>query len=77
MSRRFIVVMKPKKPGQVSYVTKHLAEIGGRYTASVLGALDREIIDSVHASEALALRPTSLDDARAYVDRQRELAGAE
>jgi Zn-dependent peptidase ImmA (M78 family) len=77
MSRRFVVKMKPKQPGQVSYVTKHLSEIGGRYTASVVGALDRDIIDIVHASEALALKPTSLDDARAYVDRQRELASGE
>ena len=77
MSRRFVVIVKPTKPGKVSYVTKHLSEIGGRYTASVISALDREIIDAVHASEALALKPTSLDDARAYVDRQRELADAE
>lgn len=77
MSRRFLVKMKPKKPGQVSYVTKHLSEIGGRYTASVVGALDRDVIDVVHASEALALKPASLDDARAYVDRQRELASGE
>jgi len=77
MSRRFVVKMRPKQPGQVSYVTKHLSEIGGRYTASVVGALDRDIIDIVHASEALALKPTSLDDARAYVDRQRQLASGE
>jgi Zn-dependent peptidase ImmA (M78 family)/DNA-binding XRE family transcriptional regulator len=74
MNKRFIVTMKPTKPGQVSYVTRHLSEIGGRYTASVIGALDREVIDAVHASQALALKPTSLDDARAYVNRQRELA---
>jgi Zn-dependent peptidase ImmA (M78 family)/DNA-binding XRE family transcriptional regulator len=77
MSRRFVVIIKPKKPGKVSYVRKHLSEIGGRYTSSVISALDREIIDAVHASEALALKPGSLDDARAYVDRQRVLADAE
>jgi hypothetical protein len=42
-----------------------------------MSALDREIIDSVHASEALGLNPPRLDDARAYVTRQRELALAE
>ena len=35
MNRRFIVTMKPRKPGQVSYVIKHLSEIGGRYTANL------------------------------------------
>lgn len=77
MSRRFIVKMKPGKPGQVNYVTKRLSEVGGRFTASVIGALDRDVIDIVHASEALALKPSRLEDARAYVDRQRELAGGE
>lgn len=77
MNRRFVVKVKPKPPGQVSYVRRHLSEIGGRYTDSVISALDREIIDVVHASEALALQPTSLDDARAYVDRQRELASGD
>jgi hypothetical protein len=77
MSRRFVVRMKPRAAGKVSYVTRHLSEIGGRYTASVIGAMDRDIIDVVHASEALALRPSSLEDARAYVDRQRVLASGE
>lgn len=73
-NRRFIHRAASKKPGKVSYVTKRLSEIGGRYTASVIGALDRDIIDNVHASQALALRPGKLDDARAYVERQRALA---
>jgi Zn-dependent peptidase ImmA (M78 family)/DNA-binding XRE family transcriptional regulator len=79
MNRRFVVKLVPKKAVdvKVSYVTKHLSEIGGRYTASVISALDRDVIDTVHASEALALKPHSLDDARAYVYRQRELAGGE
>jgi Zn-dependent peptidase ImmA (M78 family)/transcriptional regulator with XRE-family HTH domain len=77
LNRKFIHRAAPKKSGKVSYVTKRLSEIGGRYTASVIGALDRDIIDAVHASQALALKPTSLDDARAYVHRQRELADAE
>jgi Zn-dependent peptidase ImmA (M78 family)/DNA-binding XRE family transcriptional regulator len=74
LNKHFIFPMKPGKPGHVSYITRHLSEIGGRYTASIIGALDREVIDAVHASQALALKPSSLDDARAYVHRQRELA---
>jgi Zn-dependent peptidase ImmA (M78 family) len=66
-----------KVEGQPSYVTTRLSEIGGRFTASVIGALDRDVIDSVHASEALALKPSRLEDARAYVERQRVLASGE
>lgn len=77
MNRKFAVTLRRKTtPARVGYVVRHLSEIGGRYTASVIGALDRDIIDAVHASEALALKPNSLDDARAYVDRQRVLASA-
>jgi Zn-dependent peptidase ImmA (M78 family)/DNA-binding XRE family transcriptional regulator len=75
MNRRFVVKMKPRtKPAKVIYVTRHLSEIGGRFTGSVIGALDRDVIDVVHASEALALKPNNLEDARAYVERQRALA---
>ena len=79
LSRRFVIKRKPKKPtgGKGNYVATRLSEIGGRYTAAVMGALDRDIIDSIHASEALALKPSRLEDARAYVERQRELASAE
>lgn len=76
LSRRFGFRAIPKKSGKVSYVVKRLSELGGRYTGSVIEALDREIIDVVHASEALALKPAKLEDARLYVDRQRELASA-
>jgi Zn-dependent peptidase ImmA (M78 family)/DNA-binding XRE family transcriptional regulator len=75
-NRRFAFQGKPQRPGQVRYVIKRLSELGGRYTASVIGALDREIIDNVQASEALALRPNNIEDARAYIQRQRELASA-
>lgn len=77
LNRRFAHKASAKKSGKVSYVTKRLSEIGGRYTASVIGALDRDVIDTVHASQALALKPTNLETARAYVHRQRELANAE
>jgi Zn-dependent peptidase ImmA (M78 family)/DNA-binding XRE family transcriptional regulator len=78
LNRRFIYRGPPQKvEGQPSYVTTRLSEIGGRFTASVIGALDRDVIDSVHASEALALKPSRLGDARAYVERQRVLAGGE
>jgi Zn-dependent peptidase ImmA (M78 family) len=78
LNRRFVVKMAARdKPARVSYVTRHLSEIGGRFTASVVNAMDRDIIDVVSASQALALKPSNLDDARAYVDRQRELANAE
>lgn len=78
LNRRFVVKVPPRdKPARVSYVTRHLSEIGGRFTASIVNAMDRDIIDAVHASQALALKPTNLEDARAYVERQRELAGVE
>ena len=77
LNRRFAHKAVPKKPGKVSYVTKRLSEVGGRFTGSVIGALDRDIIDVVHASQTLAIKPASLETARAYVNRQRELADVE
>lgn len=74
INSRFVFKGVPKRAGRVNYVTRRLSELGGRYTASVIGALDREIIDAVHASEALTLKPSKLEDARAYVERQRALA---
>jgi Zn-dependent peptidase ImmA (M78 family)/transcriptional regulator with XRE-family HTH domain len=65
---------KPRKSKGGGYVRTRLSEIGGRYTSSVMSALDRQVIDAVHASEALALGPTYLERARQYVERQRELA---
>ena len=77
LNRRFAYrVPPPRKPAKVRYTIRRLSEIGGRYTASIIGALDREIIDVVRASQDLALKPNSLDDARAYVERQLELANA-
>jgi Zn-dependent peptidase ImmA (M78 family)/DNA-binding XRE family transcriptional regulator len=76
-NRRFL--FRPnKKRDQTGggYVRTRLSEIGGRYTGSVLSALERDVIDVVHASQALALGPQHLERARAYVDRQRELASA-
>lgn len=77
MSRRFVFKVKPKKPGKPSYVKTQLSELGGRYTASVVGALDREVISPFQASKVLGLSPPRLEDARAYVERWRELASAE
>jgi Zn-dependent peptidase ImmA (M78 family)/DNA-binding XRE family transcriptional regulator len=74
LNQRFNFPAVPKKAEKVSYVTKRLSELGGRYTASVIEALDREIIDNVRASEALTLKPAKLEDARLYVLRQRGLA---
>jgi Zn-dependent peptidase ImmA (M78 family) len=74
-NRRF--VFRPGKKREQTgggYVRTQLSEIGGRYTASVISALDRDVIDAVQASEALSLKPPHLDRARMYVDRQRELA---
>jgi Zn-dependent peptidase ImmA (M78 family) len=77
-NQRFIFKAGPKKqPKGGGYVRTQLSEIGGRYTASIMSALDRDIIDTVHASEALSLKPPHLERARAYVERQRELASAE
>jgi Zn-dependent peptidase ImmA (M78 family)/DNA-binding XRE family transcriptional regulator len=73
--RRFAIPRHPRQPTSGGdYVRTRLSELGGHFTSSVMSALDRDIIDSVHASEALGLNPPRLDDARAYVARQRELA---
>ena len=77
LNRRFIVRPNaPANPARVQYVVRRLSEMGGRYTSSVIGALDRDVIDEVSATQALALKPRYLEDARAYVVRQRELSGA-
>ncbi len=76
LNRRFAgtaPTRKSEKP-KVSYVRKRLSEIGGRYTATVISALDREIIDSVEASQALALKPPQIESAREYIERQFQLA---
>jgi len=67
-----------KKPTEVggNYVNTRLSEIGARYTEAVVGALDRDIIDGVHASEALGLSPKHLGAARTYIERQPDLAHA-
>lgn len=76
-NRRFVFrAGKRREPKGGGYVRTRLSEIGGRYTGSVLSALERDVIDVVHASQALALSPTHLDRAKAYVERQRELASA-
>jgi Zn-dependent peptidase ImmA (M78 family) len=76
-NRRFIPRMLPPRPLQGgNRVRTRLSEIGGHYTASILSALERDIIDNVHASEALGLSLGNLEAARAYVERWRELARA-
>jgi len=80
LNRRFIPkikIAKKREKSKVSYVKRHLSEIGGRYIATVMSALDREIIDGVQASQALALKPPHFDRAREYVARQAKLASAE
>lgn len=67
-------VVREREDSGGSYVRTRLSEIGGRYTESILNALDRDVIDSVHASEALGLGPPHIDRAREYLRRQRELA---
>ena len=77
-SRRFrtsVYVRKHETEGG-NYVATRLNEIGVLYTESVISALERDLIDVVHASEALGLSPTHIDKARAYIERQHELASA-
>jgi len=77
LSRRFAHgPVKKKGKAKVNYVVKRLSEIGGHYTATVISALDREIIDSVEASQALALKTPQIEHARQYVERQLKLASA-
>lgn len=77
-NRAFVARPKAReKAKDGNYINTRLSEIGGRFTASVMSALDRDVIDETHASEALGLSPPYLQRARAYVERQRELASAE
>jgi Zn-dependent peptidase ImmA (M78 family) len=79
-NRLFDFKPKERKRGEkirVNPVVVRLSEIGGRFTHSVVGALDREVIDSVHASEALGIGSHNIQRARAYIERYQRLAGAE
>jgi Zn-dependent peptidase ImmA (M78 family)/DNA-binding XRE family transcriptional regulator len=69
-------ILKKKKDGHPDPVVVRLSEMGGRFVTSIISALDRDVIDRVEASEALGVRPARLDDARLYVEKQRELASA-
>lgn len=70
---------KPSPDQRPDFVRTRLSELGGYYTESVIGALDREVIDVVHASQALGFSPSpnSMGKARKYLDRYRELASVE
>jgi Zn-dependent peptidase ImmA (M78 family) len=65
---------KPRTGSGGNYIATKLSEIGGHYTGAVMGALDRGVVNSVQASEALGLRTEHFDAVRAYVERQRALA---
>ncbi len=68
---------RPQRPdGHPNPVVVRLSEIGARFTQSVVGALDREVIDSVHASQALGISSSSIPTARAYIERSHSLASA-
>jgi Zn-dependent peptidase ImmA (M78 family)/DNA-binding XRE family transcriptional regulator len=76
----FIVKSVPVKPNpkqRPDYITTRLSELGGYYTDSVIGAFDREVIDIVHASQALGFSPNSMGKARKYLERYRQLASVE
>ena len=78
-SRRFATKPIPKSADKSSGggdpIATRLSELGGRFTQSVINALDREVIDIVHASEALGFTPTKLERARTYIERYQSLAG--
>jgi Zn-dependent peptidase ImmA (M78 family)/DNA-binding XRE family transcriptional regulator len=65
-----------KKP---DFIRTRLSELGGYYTESVMAALDREVINIVHASQALGFSPSpkSMSKARQYLDGYRKLASVE
>jgi Zn-dependent peptidase ImmA (M78 family) len=52
----------------------HLSDIGGNYTQNIMDALDRKVIDEIHASEALGVGVQNFEKARAAIRRYRELA---
>jgi|SRR6266516_2684917 len=73
---RGFVVSKRVRRGTATggdYVTTRLSEIGANYSAVVLDALMRDVIDQTQASEALGLNVEHFDRVRATIDRQREL----
>jgi Zn-dependent peptidase ImmA (M78 family) len=63
--------MDPKD--KLDFVKIRLSELGGRYTNSVVEALDREVIDVVDASQALGFSPQSKMKVRKYVEKYRQL----
>jgi Zn-dependent peptidase ImmA (M78 family) len=76
-NRRFIPRIHPPQPQDGgNKIRTLLSEIGGHYTASIMSALDRDVIDDVHASEALGLSRGHLEAARAYVERWHKLGRA-
>jgi Zn-dependent peptidase ImmA (M78 family)/transcriptional regulator with XRE-family HTH domain len=76
-NRRFIPRIHPSQPQDGgNKIRTLLSEIGGHYTASIMSALDRDVIDDVHASEALGLSRGHLEAARAYVERWHKLGRA-
>jgi Zn-dependent peptidase ImmA (M78 family) len=64
----------PREGIFVDRVVTHLSDIGGNYTRKVIGALDRKLIDEVHAAQALGLSVENFDKARAAIRRHGELA---
>jgi Zn-dependent peptidase ImmA (M78 family)/DNA-binding XRE family transcriptional regulator len=68
---------RPQRPdSRPNPVVVRLSEIGARFIQSVIGALDREVIDSVHASQALGISSNNFPKARAYIERFHSLAAA-
>jgi Zn-dependent peptidase ImmA (M78 family) len=59
---------------RVDPTVRRLSDIGGNYTKSVMDALDRGVIDEVHAAEALGFGEHNFEKARKAIRRNLELA---
>lgn len=72
-SKKSAKVMR-ERAGWADPTVTRLSDIGGNYTRSIIGALDRNVIDEVHAAEALGIGEHNFHKARAAARRTLELA---
>jgi len=66
-----------KKSGAGFQPATQLFEIGGCYTSSIINAMDRRVIDSFQASDALGISEKYFDTARESMRRQMKLSGGQ
>jgi Zn-dependent peptidase ImmA (M78 family) len=65
---------RPQRKFKPDPTVVHLSDIGGAYTKTIIGAMDRKIIDETHAAEALGVSVRNFDKARRAIKRHGELS---